>query len=426
MDLIILKKKFFLSTIIKLTSSIGVILFNFYVVYLLDKSTLGVLNSAISLVVFLSIFTKFGLNLATLRFTSIFFEDKNIIKIYKLILQTIIISGTISSLITIFLIYFENEIVLTFYKSEEIRGVLKIFAISLPLFTFLQIQKSIFKSIKKPELSNLSDIGSILFLTCLMTFFFKLINLELTVFRVSLFFLFSNLSIFSLNNFILFYIILEKSSKSNTGNFKISNTDLIKKLPDYFSIDFVNFMNVWGIIFLFPFFYDFSKLGFFSSIYWLSQSLLFFPLILNSIYAPYFAINLNNNNNNESKKLFKQNRNISLIISLPIFLILFFFTEFFLDQILNINSIEFNAVFKILLINSLIRIIFGPQNLFLSMSNSQKQLKFILILSGVFQILVVLMSFIFFDLITLCFSFLLSNLFKHLWLRKTLIEKFKF
>ena len=68
-----LTKKFFISSIIKFISSLGLISFNITVIYLIDKNTLGVLNSAISLIVFLSIFTKFGLNIATLKFTSIFF-----------------------------------------------------------------------------------------------------------------------------------------------------------------------------------------------------------------------------------------------------------------------------------------------------------------------------------------------------------------
>ena len=56
---------------------LGLILFNMLIIYLSDKNTLGIITSAISLIVFLSIFTKFGLNLVTLKLTSIFFEKKD-------------------------------------------------------------------------------------------------------------------------------------------------------------------------------------------------------------------------------------------------------------------------------------------------------------------------------------------------------------
>ena len=143
-----LKKKFFVSSITKLVASFGVFVFNIFIIYSTEYNTLGILNSAISLIIFLSIFTKFGLNLATLKLISIFFEDKNIFKINQLIIQSIIISGTISILFALTIIIFENFIALSFYKTDEIKGVLKIFAITLPIFTFVQLQKSLFKSFK--------------------------------------------------------------------------------------------------------------------------------------------------------------------------------------------------------------------------------------------------------------------------------------
>ena len=103
----------------------------------------------------------------------------------------------------------------------------------------------------------------------------------------------------------------------------------------------------------------------------------------------------------------------------------FFFScsNFFLETIFDIYSYEFNIIFKILLINSLIRIIFGPQNLFLNMTDEQKSLKFILIICAIIQIFLILSSLIFFDLIYLAISFLISNLIKHLWLKKILYKK---
>ena len=202
-------KKFFLSSFVKFISSLGVISFNILIIYLNDKSTLGLISSALSLIVFISIFTKFGLNLATLKLTSIFYENKELNKINNLILQTILISGIISLFIALSLIFFENEIAIEIYKNEQIKGVIKIFAISLPFFTFLQLQKSLFKSFKKPELSSLSDIGSILFFVCTLILASALMGINLTSYRISIFFLFSCILIFSFNNFILFYMVLK-------------------------------------------------------------------------------------------------------------------------------------------------------------------------------------------------------------------------
>ena len=418
-------KKIFFSSFIKSISSLGLIFFNMLIIYSSDKNTLGIITSAISLIVFFSIFTKFGLNLVTLKLTSIFFEKKDINQINQLILQAIIISGIISFFVSFLLIFFEKEIAFKMYKNENISGVITIFAIALPFFTFLQLQKSLLKSFKLPELSNLSDIGSILFLSCAMIVFFQIIQINLTTYRISIFFLFSCVLIFSFNNFVLFYIVLKNYDIFKTNKIPLSNlnNDWIKTLPDYFSIDFVNFTTVWGSIFLCSFFFNSSTVGSFSSTYWLAYSLLFFPLVLNSIYAPYYAIDSNNQNLYKQKKLFYQNRNLSLIITFPMLVILFFFSDFFLQQLLDIDSNEFNTIFKILLINSFLRIIFGPQALFLNMSNNQKSLKIISFCCALLQITLILFALIFFDLIFLSIAFLFSNLIKYLWLRKVLITK---
>jgi len=413
-------KKIFLSTVAKFVSSLGVLFFNFITIYLTDKNTLGMISSVLSLIVFLSIFTKFGLNHATLKYSSIFYENNDINNINQLVLHATIISGIISIFVSFLLIFFENEIAIEIYKDNQINGVLKIFALSLPFFTFLQLQKSLFKSFKKPELSNLADIGTILFLICIIILFLQMININISIYRISICFLFSCLFIFSLNNFLLFFIILKDYKILKLDRLLFVKNKMVKSLLDYFSIDFVNYANVWGCIFLCSFFYDSTTVGEFTSVYWLAFSLLFFPLILNSIYGPYYAIESKKNSLFKQNKLFYQNRNISLVITTPIFLTLFIFSDFFLRVILDIKSYEFNIVFKILLINSFIRIIFGPQNLFLSMTNEEKHLKFILIICSLLQAILMLFFIIYYDLIFFTASFVIANFIKHLWLQKAM------
>ena len=410
-------KKFIFSSISKLIASAGLILFNFTIINLMNKETLGILTVAISLITFLSIFSKFGLNHATLRLTSIFYENKNKEKIKKLILYAVIISGFISFIISFLIIVFEKKIALEIYNNGEVKSVLKIIAISLPIFTFIQIQKSFLRSFRLPELSNFSDLGSILFVCCLIIFCFNFIEINLSINRISLFFLLSCLFIFSLNNFILFYFILSNLKTSAKDKVIDLRKKLIKTLPDYFVIDFVNYSLVWGSIFICTFFYDPVTIGNFSSTYWLAFSLLFFPLVLNSIYGPMYAIHSENNDNKELEKLFYQNRNISIIITLPFFLIIFIFSEFFLSKVFEINLEEYVLILRILLINSMLRVIFGPQVLFLNMNNKQKKLKFISMICAIFQIVLIFISVINFNLTILSIAFLISNLVKHILLK---------
>ena len=296
--------KLLFSSFSKLFASVGLIFFSFIVINLMDKETLGMLTVAISLITFLSIFSKFGLNHATLRLVSIFYEKNDKEKIKKLIIYAAIISGIISSAISFLIIFFEKQIAIEIYNNEEFKGVLKIIAISLPIFTFIQIQKSLLRSLKLPELSNFSDLGFILFICCLIMLFFDIVEVNLSIYRISLFFLLSCLLIFSVNNFILFYFIilnLKTSAKNKAIDLK---KKLTRTLPDYFVIDFINYSLVWGSIFICTFYYEPITIGNFSSTYWLAFSLLFFPLVLNSIYAPSYAINSEKNEKKNLKKYF--------------------------------------------------------------------------------------------------------------------------
>tara|TARA_B110000008_G_scaffold271146_1_gene302239 strand:- start:539 stop:1303 length:765 start_codon:yes stop_codon:yes gene_type:complete len=242
-------------------------------------------------------------------------------------------------------------------------------------------------------------------------------EIYLNPYRICLFFLFSCFFIFILNNIIILNVYFSNFKKVQNIKFIDLKKKLTKTLPDYFAIDFVNYSLVWSSIFICTFFYEPITIGNFSTTYWLAFSLLFFPLILNSIYGPKYAIISEKNDKKKLKIIFNQNRNISTIITLPIFLIIFFFPELILNEVFKIYSSEYSLILRILLINSLLRVIFGPQVIFLNMSDNQKKLKFISIICALFQIILIYISVINFNLIAVSISFLISNLVKHILLK---------
>ena len=141
---------------------------------------------------------------------SIYYENKDKREILNLIFKVIIISGAVSVTISVILILFQEQIASKIYNNLDVEKVLKFFAISLPFFTFIQIQKSFLRSFKLPELSNFSDIGSILFASCFIIFVYYLNQISISVYEISLIFLFSCIFIFCVNNYILFIYIISK------------------------------------------------------------------------------------------------------------------------------------------------------------------------------------------------------------------------
>ena len=75
---------------------------------------------------------------------------------------------------------------------------------------------------------------------------------------------------------------------------------------------------------------------------------------------------------------------------------------------------EFTYVLRILLCGSFLRIIFGPQVLFLNMTDRQSIVRRVTVSIAILQIILILLAVIYFDLIVLSVAFLLTNLIKHI------------
>ena len=381
-----------LTSLSKTLFSLGFILFNVVIVRIADKETLGLLISSISLVAFLTIFTKFGFNFNVLRLSSIFYKKKNHLKIHELIVQAVIVCGPLSIITMYLVILFENFIILNFYDNEKLKGILKIFALSLPFFTFIQIQKSFIKSFKLPALSNFSDVGAILLICCFMFYLFNFLGIKINVYRISLCFLLSCIFLFIFNNFIFFLTIIKnKKIYKISRKFNIQK-NTIKSLVDYFVIDLNNFLVVWCAIFLSSFFYTPIEIANFSSLYWLSLCLMFFPNVLNTILGPQFAISAKQKDKVFLKETFNQNKYISLILTLPFFIIVMIYAENIIYILFNINDEEYVNILRILLLSVLVKLFFGPQTFLMELSNHQSSLSKILIYFNILQFSLIYIS----------------------------------
>lgn len=403
---------------IKFISSLGFIIFNIYMVNFIDKENLGNFLICLSLIVFLSIFSKAGLTYAVLRTMSILYNVRDKTKFFPQIKQILFTSTFISLILISLTIYFEDYIALNIYNNEDLRGLLVILVLSLPFYTFVQIQKSIIKSFKLPFIAPIADIGMILLIVIFFTYLSNFFGFALSVYRLALLFLLVNVVLFAFFNLLIFYLfinkfkILKKDEKINEEKI-LSNS-----LMDFFIIDFVNYAFVWGSIFICSFYLDAKNLADFSSVYWLAFSPLFLSIVLNSIYAPIFAIGYNSNNLIRLRDNFYECKKIGIIIGVPTCAIFLFLSSMILDTFFNINNFELNLSFKILIIAALIRIIFGPIQNALNMSNNENFVKKITLFISIAQIVAMFIAINFYGIIALSFVYLIFNIIKFYLLNK--------
>ncbi len=418
-------KLFLFTGPIKFLSSLGFIVFNIYMINFIEKEALGNFLICLSLVILLSIFSKAGLSYVVLRIMSVLYFNQNKKKFFVHIKQILFLSSLISFFLIFLVIIFEDFIAFNIYDNRNIRGLLTILVLSLPFYTFVQIQKSIFKSFKIPYLAPLADVGMILILVILFTFFSNFFGFSINIYRLAFLFLIINVILFAFFNLIIFYLFINKFQNFDQSNTINEEKILPKSLLDFLIIDFINYVFIWGSIFICSFFLSAKSLADFSSIYWLAFAPLFIPIVLNSIYGPIFAIKYNSNNLIELKASFNECKMIGILICTPIAIILFFFSNIFLKYFFNIYGGEYNHCFKVLILASLVRIFFGPVQNSLNMSGQENYVKKITLFISLTQIITMFISINFYGIISLAYIYLVFNTLKfyllHINLKKLFV-----
>ena len=364
--LIIEKKIFILNTVLltfflKFISSSGVIIFNITILFLSDKNILGLFTIGLSILTFSSIISRIGLNSAIIRFTSITIHEKKTLQFKNEIVFSFLFSIFTSFIIFMLIIIFEDFIVYNIYKNEQLRKVIFLFALSIPLYSIILIQKSLFNSFRYSQLVSVSDLGTVLLITTIIAIISEyLIGINLTIYRLCIYFLISNLILILFLSIILINLILSKFiEKFETRSFSIDSV-FVKSLPNYFLIDLSNYFFIWGTIFIASFLLNSIDLATFSTIFLLALSLNFISITLNSIFSPILSVKFKKDDYEGLFKKIHDYRNISLFINVPIIAFSLFFAEEILFFIFDNSSNVDILIFRLLIITHCLKIFSGP------------------------------------------------------------------
>ena len=376
--LMIERKNFLLFTLLptfllKLVSSFGVIVFNVSILFLTDKNSLGLFTIGLSIITFTTIISRIGLNGAILRFTSITIHQRKSNQFKNEIIFSFLFTLFLSLIIIIFIFLFEDIIVSSIYKNQDLRKLLFIFSLSIPLYSILLIQKSLLNSFRYSQLVSLCDIGTVLLITTLISIIAELIiGINLTIYRLSIYFLISNLILIISISLILLNLILSRFVTIFENNKFNLDKIFVRSLPNYFIIDLSNYFLIWGSIFLASIILIPSDLAVFSTIFVLALSINFVPITLNSIFAPMISIKFHKKDYNGLFKTIFNYRILSIFITTPIILLLFIFSEEILLLIFDEVSSFYINTFRIFILSHCFKIFSGPLILLFNLIGKEK------------------------------------------------------
>lgn len=194
-----------------------------------------------------------------------------------------------------------------------------------------------------------------------------------------LWFIYSFVVIFVISTAVVYFFLFKKNfPKSLTHNF--SSTEILRtSYPMALSAISYFLMQSTDVLFISA--YDtFESVAYYSIAVKLATVTALALISVNIVIAPKIASIYNDKNFSQLKLILKKATRMNVVISLPIIIILLFFSEYVLSTFGSNYILAKNALW-ILLIAQFFNSITGPSALYLNMTGRQKKLNVILVIS---------------------------------------------
>jgi O-antigen/teichoic acid export membrane protein len=364
-------------------SAIGTLVFHVVLARLMGVDEYGIFVIAYSLIIGASLFAKFGMTSAILRFSSIMFKNREFGKILKLKRDVTYLTFFVSIIFSILISSNTESISVLFFDGIDVKYLLFVFSISLPFYSFLTIQSSFLKSFSRPEIAPLFEIGLMVLFTAFFTFIYSLFFDIVTSFNSSIFFLISCFFIFLSGNYTIKKVLINQIGykKNNYEKYQGFYSTLFSFGLSNLSSYFLKF----SPILLLGYYFTSTEVSYYSIANNSAFLINFVLWIVSSVYAPYFANLFKENKIAELNKLLIRATIYMLIIAVPVFLIIVIFPNFILS-IFDPNFSGSTSPLLILAFAQLVNVATGPVLFLMNMIGREKELMIIIMITSILTI----------------------------------------
>ncbi|MAP66834.1 MAG: hypothetical protein CMF80_03935 [Candidatus Marinimicrobia bacterium] len=344
-------------------------------------SVLGLFTISQSFLYIFSIFSRLGLDVASIRLIPEYNQNSDFNQIKNFYFFSFILIIIVSLLMSYFLFVNASRISTYFFDKLDLINYLKIIALTLPAFSILTWHSEIFRGFKNLILylffrQTFISLFSIIIIIC------AILSLKSTYYSIISFSISVYLSLFLSFVFIINHIKLRKIKKID---FNFNFIKVLKiSVPMMLTSSIMLFMN-WTDTIILGYYKTEYDVGIYSVVMKISMLCTINLFAINSIVAPKFSELYFSKNKKEFKKIILKSSKLIFISTLPILLFIVILHE----KILLLFGEEFNngklALF-ILLIGQGINSISGSVGFILQMTGKQNTFQKIVILSLVSNI----------------------------------------
>jgi O-antigen/teichoic acid export membrane protein len=341
--------------------------------------TLGIFNLILSIMMISAIFSRVGLDMYVVRIIPSLGNDNNQIALFlKEVFKIIFIGGAIVTIVFYFLSPYINNYI--FKSFDASKYLLWLIFIIIP-FSLYDILSELLRAFNEIRLYSFFKNFLQNFLLCSILFISIFFLHKLDILYTLYFIIF----IITLG---IFFVIIKIFKKKNINIFnqgKYSKNILKYSYPMFFTSSILFFMgNIDS--FMISYYLNERNVGIYSACIKLSFLITFILASINGFIAPKISEAYGKKNYNVLKKIYKDSTILIIIVTLPIFIILFIFPEFFLG-LFGEEFKDFKNTLIIMIIGYLINAFLGPVGYFLNMTDNQKVFMKILLIGLITNII---------------------------------------
>lgn len=363
----------------KLAGSFFGYLFLILITRLYGPESWGIFTICLAILSISSMVSRVGIDIAIIKFVSALNNKISDIKgVYSISLRIIFIFSFLFSLI----LYLTSDFISDqIFKQENLSIYIKYLSFAVIPFSILNTNVSTFRGLKKIKEFAFFQHTSI-YLSAILIFL--LINFLLKVYHFSVP-IFSYLIALSLMMIITSFRVF-KIFKKVISNYAISYKTLLKtSYPMMFSSSILLLM-AWSDSLMIGIFKSEYDVGIYSVALRLAMTTGIILGAVNSILAPKISECYNNNRLDEFKKLIKHSTKIIFLTTLPVIVIMFTFSKFFLS-IFGPQFVVAQYTLIILLAGQTVNAMSGSVGFILQMTGKERVYQYILLVALFFNIL---------------------------------------
>ncbi len=344
----------------------------------------GLLSLALVIVTFIAAFSTFGLGEGVLRYISYYLEKKDKKRIKGGLVFSIKFSLILSIVLTILLLIFAKQISINIFHKPELTNLLMILALMIPFLTISNIFFPIFRAIKRIEFeTGLKEIAEKLIR---LVIFIPLFFLGFGVMGATFSYLVAAIAVFFIGLFLL-------------NKYFIKPLDIIKIKPIYYNREIMDYsfplllsvmlvsIIAWADVLMIGFFKTALETGIYNIALGTAQLIIILPFALSSLFSPVLIGLFAKRKNLEIKNIYKRMCKWMFILNLPAFLILFLFSEKFLEIIFGTQFIPSSIPLSILCVGYFIYTMTYPSATFFILKKKTKTLFYITLTFAILNIL---------------------------------------